>query len=438
MEQDEKLRSRLIDLRLEQVATLGDEKQEAALDAAFTQAFHDYGVDLEGEDVVPAMKRLRERAFAEEVALTLDDWARLRRRVHGAKSEKAENLFLLAMDLDPDPLRMRMREAIANNDRAAMLELTSPANLPKLGPGSIFVLCAALWGGTREEQQDVFRIFERAVHLYPNDYALQALAGAYYSEGFRFGPALACRTVALGLRPNDVATRVKVADSQYKLGLLTEALATLRVCLAADPTNAEASDLQGLTQVLLGDYPGALASLSRAPGIRDDPGTLADLHAAEFYNGVIGPDEVKRLLDGETLPIAMAAYLFALVDHPDPKQRDPEYVVRALEERAGLLVSLRWPATVEILARMRLEDWSGALAVFEGRFKPQLLMLVTPMTYEFWRTLIYARLGRGVEAEQAYKRGMLAWDEQTADHPELWARSDAMRWRTAAEAALAK
>ncbi|MBK7877006.1 MAG: protein kinase [Planctomycetes bacterium] len=438
LEQDETLRARLIDLRLEQVATLGDAKKEAELDAAFTQAFRDYGVDLEGEDVVPAMKRLRERAFAEEVALTLDDWARLRRRVHGAQSEKVENLYLLATDLDPDPLRAQMREAIATNDRVRMLELTSPENLPKLGPGSIFVLCAALWGGTAEEQQDVFRIFERAVHLYPHDYALQALAGAYYGEGFRFASALACRTAALGLRPNDVATRVKVADSQYRLGLLTEALATLRVCLAADPTNAEGNDLQGLIQVLLGDYPGALASLARAPGIRDDPGSLADLHAAEYYNGVIGRDEVKRLMDGETLPIAMAAYLFALVDHPDPKQRDPEYVLRALEERSGTLSPFRWPATVEILARMRLEDWSGALLVLEGRFKPQLLMLVTPMTYEFWRTRIYARLGRTVEAEQAYKRGLLAWDEQTADHPELWARSDAMRWRKEAEAALAK
>ncbi|MBI5363873.1 MAG: serine/threonine protein kinase [Planctomycetes bacterium] len=438
LEQDERLRSRLIDLRLEQVATLGNEKREAALDAAFTQAFRDYGVDLEGEDVVPAMKRLRERAFAEEVALTLDDWARLRRKVHGVKSEKAENLYLLAMDLDPEPLRMRMREAIAKNDRAVMLDLTSPANLPKLGPGSIFVLCAALWSGAKEEQQDVFRVFEQALHLYPADYGLQALAGSFYRDGFRFASALACRTTALGLRPNDVATRVKVADSQYSLGVLTEVQATLRQCFAVDLTNAEGNDILGLTQLLLGDYAEALASLSRAPGIRDDPGTLVDLHVAEFYNGVIGRDEVKRLFVDETQPTAMAAYLFALVDHPDPKQRDPEHVLRTLEERAGMIADYRWPATVEIFARVRLEDWAGALAVFEGRFKPQFLMLVTPMSYEFLRALIYARLGREAEARQAMKRGMLAWDEQTADHPDAWARSDAMRWRREAEAALTK
>ncbi len=438
LEQDEKLRSRLIDLRLQQVAAIGNQKREAELDAAFTQAFHDYGVDLEGDDVVPALKRIRERAFAEEVALTLDDWGRLRSRVHGAKSEKVENLYVLAMDLDPDPVRMRMRDAIAQNDRRVMLELTSPANLPKLEPGSIFVLCAALWSGDARDQQQVFRIFEPALQLYPNDFALQSLAGAFYQEGWRYTPALACRTSALSLRPNDVPTRVKVADSLFALGRLTEVHTVLRPALAADPLNVEANDLMGVSQVLLGDHAGALTSLSRTPGMLDDPGTLADLHVAQFYNGVITRDEIERQAPLAFMPQVLGVYLYALVDHPDPKQRDPEFVLRLLEERRGVHSTFRWPATVEIVARIRLEDWSGALAIFEQSFKPQYLMLVTPMSYEFMRALIYGKLGRAVEARQAFDRGMLAWDEQTADHPDAWERSDAMRWRREAEAALAK
>src|SRR6185503_12892683 len=123
-----KLRSRLVDLLLQQIASIGATRQEVELDSSFTQAFRDYGVDLEGDDLVPALKRIREREIAEDVALALDCWGRLRRKVHGAKSEKAENLFYLAMDLDPDPLRQRMREAIAANSLEVMLELTSPAN----------------------------------------------------------------------------------------------------------------------------------------------------------------------------------------------------------------------------------------------------------------------------------------------------------------------
>jgi hypothetical protein len=33
---------------------------------------------------------------------------------------------------------------------------------------------------------------------------------------------------------------------------------------------------------------------------------------------------------------------------------------------------------------------------------------------------------------------MLAWEETTRDHPDAWAKSDAMRWRREAEAALGK
>jgi hypothetical protein len=65
-------------------------------------------------------------------------------------------------------------------------------------------------------------------------------------------------------------------------------------------------------------------------------------------------------------------------------------------------------------------------------------MLLTPVSYEFLRALIYAKLGRQVEARQAYDRGMLAWEETTRDHPDAWAKSDAMRWRREAEAALGK
>jgi len=438
LEQDEKLRSRLLDLRLKEVTALGDRKREVELDAAFTQAFHEYGADLEGADLVPALRRIRERAIAEDVALALDDWGRLRRAVHGAKSEKAENLFLLAMDLDPDPERVRMREAIAANDRPTMLELASAENLPKLGAGSITVLCAALWKDSRESHLEVFRILDPALRLYPGDFALQALAGNFYRAEFRFDSALACRAAASSLRPRDVAARVKLGESLYFMGHLLEAQALLRTCLAVDPTNVEGNDILGLVQMLLGDNEGALATLSSSPGLATDPNTLMDLRVAQFFGGLLPREELEHLAETEGNSIAAAGYFYALVDHPDPAERDPEWVLRVLPQRAALFPDSRWPATVEIVARVRLEDWTGALDVFENRFKPQFLMLLTPMSYEFLRALIYGKLGREVEARQAYNRGMLAWEEATRDHPEAWTRSDAMRWRREAEAALAR
>jgi serine/threonine-protein kinase len=436
-EQDDALRSRLIELRLKQLAVIDNKKREAELDAAFTKAFRDYGVDLEGADLVPALKRIRERAIAQDVAFTLDDWGRLRRKVQGAKSEKAENLVLLAMDLDPDPVRARMREAIAANDLNVMLELSSSANLAKLGPGSIAVLCAALWEGFEKRRDDVRHIVEQAVRLYPGDYGLQAIAGYFYDEGQRFELALASRSAAMGARPNDVLARTKVAESLFSLGRMTSARDMLRTCTALDPANAEAADFLGITQFYLGDYAGSLATLSR-PDVEADDLMRPDLYIARYYNGVMSREEIERRAEAEFMPIIFASYLYALLDHPDPAQRDPKFVLSLVVDRAPMLGNVRWTHVLETVARMRLDDWTGALAVYEGPFKPPYLMLMSPPCYDFIGALIYANNGRDAEARHQYKLGMTAFEDLTRDQPSEWERADAMRWRRAAESALAK
>jgi hypothetical protein len=65
-------------------------------------------------------------------------------------------------------------------------------------------------------------------------------------------------------------------------------------------------------------------------------------------------------------------------------------------------------------------------------------MVMTPMAREFMRSLIYSKNGRVAEARDCYERAMVVWNDETADDPDAWARSDAMRWRREAEAALAQ
>jgi serine/threonine-protein kinase len=437
-EQDETLRKRLIDLRLKQIASVGNAKLERDYDAAFAQAFHDYGVDLEGDDLVPALERIRARAIAEEVALALDDWGRVRRHVHGAKSEKVENLLLLAMDLDPDPVRMRLRQAIQDDDLATLLDLASPDNLPKLAPGSIWALSATLWDQFPEHKPDVFRIYDQVQHLYPNDYVLQAVGGTFYQNAGRWDEAFACRTAALGLRPDDPEARLRKADALYFVGRLTDSEAEYRACVAIAPNNNEAWYGLGSVQFLLGDYPHALASFERTLAIEDNPNFRPDLAVVRFYLGLSTRDEIEHLLANENTPNNFVSYLFALVDHPDPKQRDPQLVLRTLEERAAMIGDTRWSHVVECIARARLGDWPGALAAFENRFLSPLLVVITPNSFDFLRALIYSHLGRDAEAKSYYERGLVLWNERTVDDPAAWQRSDVMRWRREAEAALVK
>jgi serine/threonine-protein kinase len=437
-EQDEMLRNRLIELRLNELAVIDDAPREKALDAEFTKAFQDYGVDLEGSDVVPALKRIRERAIGQDVAFALDDWGRLRRKVQGEKSEKAENLIVLAMDLDPDPLRVRMREAIAAKDVSAMLDIATVDNLAKLGPGSIAVLCAAIWVDFEARRDDARGIVARGLLLFPGDYALAAMAGQFFDAAQRHELALMFRSIASGARPGDVMARVKLAESLFNVGRAVEARELLRDCCAADPSNLQAFDDLGLCETILGNHERALAALSRKPELENDNLMRPDLLVARWNNGALARSEIERRAQIESLLIPLATYLYALLDHPDPTQRDPKFVLTLLAERAHSIPAVRWKHMIEMVARVRLGDWPGALAVYEGAFQPPYLLVVTPACYDFIAALIYAKNGRATEAAQSYKRAMTVFEDQTRDAPAEWERSDAMRWRREAEAAMGK
>jgi hypothetical protein len=92
----------------------------------------------------------------------------------------------------------------------------------------------------------------------------------------------------------------------------------------------------------------------------------------------------------------------------------------------------------KIRCSARDEDWQGALDVMQGHYQPPAVLLVTPMAFDFLRSLIYSKLDRDGEARECYVRGMAAWNEQTGGNPQAWERSDVMRWRREAEAALAE
>ncbi|HUR26632.1 MAG TPA: serine/threonine-protein kinase [Planctomycetota bacterium] len=438
LEQDTQLRARLVELRLAQIANLNNAQREAELDKSFAKAFTDYGVDLEGADVVPAMKRIRERDIAEEVALALDDWGRLRRKAHGAKSEKAENLYFLAMDLDADPLRQRMRQAIAESKLDVMLELTSRENLPKLQPGSIWVLSVALWDGFPERRPYVTNMYERAVKIYPADYVLQSVGAIVFQLANRQEESLGCANAALSLRPQDIEGRLRVADALLFLGRVSDALDSYRVCLSIDSNNAEALYGIGVCEVQLGEHTEAVAALTRSLELFEEPTRTADLVSARYYAGKATKSELERAAQGEPSAQSLLTYLYPLVDHPDAALRDPEFVLRILDARATEFASADWTWVPRTIAKVRLEDWRGALAAMEGHFVSPSLLVMTPSAFDFVRSLIQSKLGNVDAAKECFARGMAQWNEVTRGDLAAWEHSDVMRWRREAEAALAK
>jgi tetratricopeptide (TPR) repeat protein len=435
--QDEILLRRLIDLRLVQLEAIASLRREVEIDADFARAFRDYGVDLEADDLLPALERIRDRGMNAEVALALDDWGRLRRKVHGFHSEKAENLLILAMDLDPDPERLRLRQAILDNDKETLLQLAAPEELVKLPPGSIWILSTTLWDNFPEEQPTVYRMYDQALHLHPQDFVLQSIGGRIYQRAGRMEAALACRLVALGLQPDRADTRLSVAESLFFNGRLTDADGAYRAAIEADPSDPQGHYGLGMTLLQLGDREGALACLLRVKELKMDLAQEADLQSVRYFLGLERRATLIAAIEREPPSQRVATFLYALLEHDDPEQRDVTLVVNALAARADYYSTTDWGWVLEAVARVRAGDWQGAAAALSGRYEDPTLLLLTPNALDFLRATVHARTGNAEAARESFLRGMKQWRRKTGGNPEAWERSDVMRWRREAEAAMA-
>ena len=142
---------------------IDDDRQRARarreLDAAFAQAFHDYGVDLEGADLVPALKRIRERddrrggrAGARRLGTPAPHacTARSRRRPRTSSTSRWTSI--------PSRSGCACARRSSTTTWPCCSSSASPENLPKLAPGSIFVLSATLWDRFPEHRPDVYRM----------------------------------------------------------------------------------------------------------------------------------------------------------------------------------------------------------------------------------------------------------------------------------------
>jgi tetratricopeptide (TPR) repeat protein len=400
------------------------------------QAFRDYGVDLDGAQITPAFERIRERQIAEAVALALDDLGRLRRNLFGEQAVEFQRTAALAMDLDPEPLRMRLRQAIVADDLPTLLELAAPEHLGELPPGSIWVLSAVLWDRHPEHRPDVYRIYDQALYLYPDDYVLQSIGANVYKQVGRVEAMLACRTAAFSLQPDNPQARYLLADAMLFAGRMVDAVGVFRACVARTPSHAASHNGLGWALILLGDHAGAVASLQKAAELENNPAYHSDLLMARYFAGQASKADLLRTMAITVIPEHQLNYALALVDCPDPERRDPQAAITAVRDPAAEPIYALAGAVIEVIARVRLEDWQGAHAAL-GKFDTKTeFLVVTPLCLHFLRALIYQKLGQHDAARECHARGLESWAIVVGTDDAAWKRSDVQRWRTAAEQAM--
>src|SRR5205823_14142632 len=133
-----------------------------------------YGIYVDAFPPAEAAARVAARPIRVDLAMALDYWAS--RVVGGAGKRFAE----IARIADPDPLRTRIREAAARNDRATLLEFAGSMDVVALPLPTLDFLGAAL--RRSGEQAAALAFLKRVQQQHPGDYRINlSLAVALYS-----------------------------------------------------------------------------------------------------------------------------------------------------------------------------------------------------------------------------------------------------------------
>jgi len=323
---NERLLARL-DAATEEQEALSDEE----IDAAYREAFLDYGLDLEADDLGPVVDVLRERGMGELLALRLDEWGRLKRRMEGWDAPAVVGLTAVAADLDPDPSRIELREALMERDAERLRSFATPENVRQLPAATVLVLCGAL--SEIRVTRDIPRLLSEAARAHPDDFRLQVETGrtirnlgptTYLSPPFA-RHALEHLRVAEGLRPEDLYVKQLIADTCFSTGDYVRSLA-YNDQVAEQTGRVDVLRDIAVLELVLGRWEDSLRTYERAQAAGSlSESSLIEYDVARVCNGSLSMDELAarvEAIEGSSYVRQLLAWV--LLFQPDTSQRDPE------------------------------------------------------------------------------------------------------------------
>jgi eukaryotic-like serine/threonine-protein kinase len=223
----------LEEIRLEREHQRGDERRAEWCDRAYATAFRDAEIDVDGLAEREAVRRLllRSRQIV-PLAAGLDDWASCR------KPEDGKVLSAIAQQIDPDPWRRRVRDAMVKNDPEALAGLAIDSNLIRQPPATLYLLGRTLCISGKLQQG--IGVLRQAHRQYPSDFWINIeLGGRVAMLGpDHHGEALGFCHAAAALRPASAAAWHRVGFAHWTKGDRDEAIACFRKAIDLNPSYA--------------------------------------------------------------------------------------------------------------------------------------------------------------------------------------------------------
>ncbi len=346
-ERNAKLVRELEEIRLDQVVAWVD-RQFTGFEQRFSQAFVDYGVDLREEDLVDELQVLRESGIASQIVAALDDWA-LMRRSSMSDPYEGEKLTMMAMDLDPEELPTRVREALLRLNRDELLALAGE----KLGPELTWAVASALF--QLQLSKEAWSMFIQGAIDYPQDFILNVSTGFVLRQQKYAERALPFLKTAVALRPENGFAQFQLGMCLFDLGHYLQALPPLRESELHRPSET-ALLASGWILWELGRLDECIAALESAGNFNpSNPETERDLVAVRYQKGEVRSSELLGVLEqvdqGLDAASSWANALFEGEDVEDDEIRRALEVLRrrhetnrraGIEERGFDLYALCW------------------------------------------------------------------------------------------------
>ncbi|MFN0244385.1 MAG: protein kinase domain-containing protein [Planctomycetota bacterium] len=272
-----------------------DDPRQAA--ANYEQVFKKHGIDIDVSSPKDVTAALVQRGLGAEIALFFDSLTEVRRQMRDAAG--TVRALEVAHDVDPDPLRADLREALAAGARDVLHGIVASGfeDQPAI---TIELLGSALQQlGEREAARSVYRT---GIERFPSDFSLQYRLGRLLTppeldNGVQgdLQEAVVCYRAALALRPDSTVVRYYLGRLYTKLGQPDRSNEQFEIALAQRPDDGTFLFHLGANRYRLGEIEAALTIL-RGLVDRTDPNWLQGWSALMVGRCLIARGEVQQAI----------------------------------------------------------------------------------------------------------------------------------------------
>ena len=266
------------EVRLRETEVHHEKFDTAGKDLAYLNAFRDLGIDVVTLDPAEAAQRVRARCIPVELAAALDDWAATCRGTGDLR--RASHLCAVARRADPDPWRVRWRDALERGDSTTLEGLADSEEARSLGPVSVYLMLK--WIHTAEQRVALLR---EAHRRHADDFWMNHALGCNLVELKQYAEAARFYTAAMALRPRSPGAHLNLGSVLQRLGRLDEAIVACREAVRLKPDYAGAHLLlgnvlsgQGKVEQAQASFDLAITAFRKAIEVnKDDPTALNGL-----------------------------------------------------------------------------------------------------------------------------------------------------------------